>query len=185
MLFNFPVHKEKGKVKVEHHLPPEQDPYPSPPPRKKTGTASDENVPKKEVENPNARKSWKDVDKEISGLQVSTDLLIGKFASDELPDLVMDESLNVTLGINSSGPFAILTPRREAILPSSSPDMSPIMNHRNSHDQYILSHYMYSNLQMSKADEKKVVKAPKTKKVKRSTAPSSPRQMQRKKVKNY
>ena len=97
--FNFPVHKETGKVKVEHHLPPEQDPYPSSPPRKKTATASDENVPKKQVENPNARKSWKDVDKEISGLQVSTDLLIGKFASDELPDLIIDESLNVTLGI--------------------------------------------------------------------------------------
>ena len=72
-------------MKVEHQLPLEQDSYPSPPPRKKTATASDENVAKKQVEtNPNPTKSWKDVDEEISGLQVSTDLLIGNFASDKL-----------------------------------------------------------------------------------------------------
>ena len=128
-VFNFTVHKEKGKVKVEHQLPPEQDPYPSPPPRKKTASASAENDANKEVET-NARKSWKDVDEQISGLKVSTDLLIGNFASDELPDL-LNESMNITLGIHSNGPFAILTPRREAILPASSPDMSPIMNNAN------------------------------------------------------
>ena len=180
--FNFTVYKEKGKVKIEHQLPPEQDPYSSPPPRKKTASASAENDANKEVET-NARKSWKDVDEQISGLKVSTDLLIDNFASDELPDLVMDQSMNVTLGIHSNGPFTISTPRREAILPSSSPDMSPIKNHTNSYDKCILSHYMYSNLQMSKAEEKKVVKAPQSKKVKRSTASSSPRQMQRKKLK--
>ena len=61
--------------------------------------------------------------------------------------------------------------------------MSPITNDNLLNDNFMLSHYMYSNLQMSTRDGKEVVQGCAAKMLKRSPPPSSPKQTEKKKAK--
>ena len=77
-----------------------------------------------------------------------------ELGSDELPDLVVQNSTKSSLSISSlndidfHGPFSVSTPQRNTKL-LMSPELSPIEHSKEFCIDFVKSQYMYSNLQMS------------------------------------
>ena len=99
-------------------------------------------------------KSRRDNEEEISAVDVSKDILLKELGSDELPDLVVQNSTKSSLSISSlndidfHGPFSVSTPQRNTKL-LMSPELSPIEHSKKFCTDFVKSQYMYSNLQMS------------------------------------